>query len=624
MVDNIVFKLYRSAKNILGYQPPSTPSPFVLDERRPYDSQPSAEPQPNNEKSLTDLTTLLRYANRLKDFAGRLDTVLRSDSWTEHAKEIKLEFTALDKQLCQLTPVLLRYDQSNTTPKLQRLSTSIEENRLTLEIIYHLPRNNDIRIRDFSVAGNPRVKAFAVFIAGMVDDKLLNSSVLKPLMLFDYSRELYDNDFTGRIIRECLPSTQVKRSNTFASLEDSVNSGATAIIFDGIDEAIIVGTSGWEHRGIDRPQIEQSVQGSQAAFSENFQVNTGLIRSMLRTSDLIIETVKVGTRSQINCAIMYIDSIANTTLVDEARRRIQGIATDYIGDTGELMQFIEDHPSIPFPQSLSTERPDRVAGHLAEGRIAILLEGNPFVHIIPVSFFSFFHSAEDFSLNPSIVNFMRILRLLGALLSILLPSLYVAISYFHQEALPTELLLAIAGSRENVAFPTWFEILIMEFSFELIREAGIRVPGFLGSSIGIVGALILGQAAVYAHIVSPIIVVIVASTGLASFSIPEYRMAASIRIIRFILLAFSTAFGLIGLATIFLGMAVLLCRIKSFGVPYMSPVSPKTIAGYDVVLRGPIFQQKGRPEVLNVKDQRRQPIISRIWEKINRRMMDKP
>ncbi|MBP2654811.1 MAG: GerA spore germination protein [Firmicutes bacterium] len=624
MVDNIFFMLYRSVKNILGYQPPSVPPPFVLDEHRPYDSPKVANQQPDKEKALEAFSSLLRYAHRLEGFIDKLATVLRSKTWDKEAAEIKLEITALDKQLSQLTPVLLRYDQSITAPKVQRLSTSIEENRRTVETIYQLPRNNDIMLRDFSIAGNPRVKAFAVFIEGMVDSKLLDNSVLQPLMLFNYSRELYEGNFTEQIVRECLPSNQIKRSDTFASIETAVNSGSTAIIFDGIDEAIIVGTGAWEHRGVERSQIEQSVQGSQAAFSENFRINTGLVRSMLRTSDLIIETIKVGTRSQINCALMYIDSIANTTLVDEVRRRIQGIATDYLGDTGELIQFIEDHPSIPFPQSLSTERPDRVAGHLVEGRIAILLEGNPFVHIVPVSFFSFFHSAEDFSHKPTVVNFMRILRLLGAFVSIILPSIYIAISYFHQDALPTELLLAIAGSRENVTFPAWFEIVLMEFSFELIREAGIRVPGFLGSSIGIVGALILGQAAVYANIVSPIIVIIVASTGLASFCIPDYRMASAIRLLRFILLAFAATFGLVGLATAFLWIAVLFCQMKSFGVPYMTPVVPKTIAGYDVVLRGPIFQQDTRPDALNVKDQRRQPNISRTWKKINQGKSDKP
>ena len=200
---------------------------------------------------------------------------------------------------------------------------------------------------------------------------------------------------------------------------------------------------------------------------------------------------------------------------------------------GNLFNFIEDSPTLVFPQTLSTERPDRVTRHLSEGRIALILEGNPFAQILPVSFFSFFHSGEDFSLKSGVSNLMRILRLFGALISTVLPSLYLSISYFHPEAMPTELLLAVAGSRENVPFPAWFEVLMMDISFELIREAGVRIPGILGSTIGIVGAIILGQAAVTARIVSPIVVVIIAITGLASFTIPEYRMASAVRLTRF-------------------------------------------------------------------------------------------
>ncbi|MBP2643890.1 MAG: GerA spore germination protein [Firmicutes bacterium] len=601
MDDNIIIRLYHSVKSILDYQPPTGSPNFVLDEYRPHDNQP-ANSMPNNKFTLEDLNALLRYSNRLQTFTAKVNTILRSGLWKQEARSIKLEFAALEQQFSQLTPILLYYDHSKTVPKLQRLSTSIDENKQTLATIYRLPRNQAIVIRDFSISGMPRLKAFAIFIDGMVDTKLLNNSVLHPLMLFNCTRELYNSHLTEHIIKECLPSNQVEHGLTFDDVENAVNSGNTAIIFDGIDEAIIVGTSGVEHRSIDRPQTEQSVQGSQSSFTENLLVNTGLVRSMLRTSDLIIETVKVGSRSQMNCAIMYIESIANTSLVDEVRHRIQGVKTDFLGDTGELIQCIEDHPSIPFPQSLSTERPDRVAANLAEGRVAILLDGNPFVHIVPVSFFTFFHSAEDFSLKPVIVNFMRILRLLGAFIATTLPSIYISISYFHQEALPTELLLAIAGSRENVAFPAWLEILLMELSFELIREAGIRVPGFLGSSIGIVGALILGQAAVYAHIVSPIVVIIVAGTGLASFSIPEYRMASVVRIIRFFMLALAVTFGLVGVAVALLWITVLFCRMKSFGMPYMSPIAPKSIAGYDVVLRGPIAEQSNRPDALNVKD----------------------
>lgn len=615
MVDNVIFKLYHAVKKILGYHPPTVPDSFVLDENYPFDSVSGPEkPESDIHQPLETLMITLRYAHRLENFLAKLSEILSAGRWAEESKTIQQELSALEKQFSQLTPLLVSYDLAKDDSGPRQLSTSIEENNKTLSAIYRVPYNKDIVIRKLQISGNPPVKALAVFIDGLIDSRNLNLSVLQPLMLFDGTRELYESNLAERIINECLPSNQVKRGKTFAEVEEAVNSGDTALIFDGIEEAVLVSTKGWEHRGVDHPLTEQTVRGAQAAFSENLRVNTGLIRSMLRSSDLVTEMIKVGTRSQLNCAIMYIDSIANPTLVAEVRRRIQGIETDYLGESGELIQFIEDFPNIPFPQSLSTERPDRVVTHLVEGRIALILEGNPFVHIIPVSFFTFFHSAEDFSIKSGVGNFIRVLRLFGALIATVLPALYLAISYFHQEAVPTELLLAIAGSRENVPFPAWFEILVMEISFELIREAGVRIPGILGSTIGIVGAIILGQAAVSAHIVSPIIVVIIAITGLASFTIPEYRMSSAMRITRFILLLSAAVMGLVGLATVLLWIAVLFCRMKSFGVPYMAPIAPKTNAGYDVVLRGPVFKQEIRPDELNTKDKRRQPFISRLWK----------
>jgi spore germination protein KA len=399
-------------------------------------------------------------------------------------------------------------------------------------------------------------------------------------------------------------------------LEEGINNGDTAIIFDGIAEGVIVNTRGWEHRSIERPNTEPTVRGSQAGFTENLRTNTTLIRTIMRTSDLVTEMLKVGTRSKTNVALVYLKNVANPQLVGELRRRIQGVRTDNIDSSGTLIQFIEDHPILPFPQSLSTEHPDRVMPHLSEGRLALIVDGNPYIHVLPVSFFTLFHSAEDFGMPILVANFMRLLRLFGALLATLLPSLYIAISYFHVEALPTQLLLAIAGSREEVPFAAWFEVLIMEISFELIREAGVRVPGILGSTIGIVGAIILGQAAISAHVVSPAVVVVIAITGLASFTIPDYHMAASIRLVRFLLLLFSTFMGLVGLATILLWLTVILCSMKSFGMPYMVPVGPATNRkSFDVVIRGPVYSQKVQLDAINTKPDNRQPRISRSWIK---------
>lgn len=613
MSDTIFASTWQRLKNLIDYAPPADPDPFVLDEQRPYDSgQASERVAGSPENARRHLAAMIDFGRRVALFTDKIRTALREDTLAADLPRHRAELAALEKQWADLAPVLFAY-QRGQDPGEARIHASLAENRRTLEKIYLLPRNKDLIIREFEIGRAAPAAALVVYMEGLVNGATLDRFVLAPLMAA--SGPLYEGDTVDLLMKRAIPNGQVRRIATFRDLQDGVNIGDTVLIVDGLTEAIVIETKGWEHRGVDSPKTEQTVRGSLAAFSENLRVNTGLVRSMLRSSDLVTELVKVGARGQLNCAIMYIDSIANPVLVAEVRRRLQGIATDYVADSAELAQFIEDSPTILFPQTLSTERPDRVAASLAEGRVALILEGNPFAQILPVSFFSFFHSAEDFSLKSGIANFMRVLRLFGALISTVLPSLYLAISYFHTEAMPTELLLAIAGSRENVPFPAWFEVLVMEISFELVREAGVRIPGLLASTIGIVGAIILGQAAVAARIVSPIVVVLVAITGLASFTIPEYRMASAIRVIRFVLFIVASTFGLVGLALALLSLAALLCRMKSFGMPYLAPVSPRAIANYDVVLRGQVYRQELRPDALGARDPRRQPAISRLWTK---------
>jgi len=338
-----------------------------------------------------------------------------------------------------------------------------------------------------------------------------------------------------------------------------------------------------------------------------------MARSILRTSDLTTEILTIGLRSNTPCAVMYLKSVINPDLVTEAKRRLKNIAIDCITESGTLEQFLVDSPSIPYPQTLSTERPDRVAAALSEGRFAILVDGSPFAIVAPISLFTLFHAGEDFAYSWTSASLGRLLRIFGVALTLILPGVYIAISYFHQEALPTDLILAIGGARERVPFPSVLEIVAMEFAFELLRESSVRIPGMLGSTIGIVGAIILGQAGVAAAIVSPITVMIIAVTGLASFAIPDFGLAMSVRLTRFALEVLAAIFGLVGVAAGLLAMTGVLCSMKSFGVPYMAPLAPKVKAGFDVILRGPVYSQELRPDELNPQDERRQARVSRQW-----------
>ena len=623
-MDTFLTKTLHYLKKVLVYQPPRTPPPFVLadttDKIQATDDSPPEKA--GLAGSVEELAMLLRQANQLKDSLEQAVGLLQSGQ-AGALGQVKALFRKVAKTSQERSPVRLAYDAASQLADRQ-VSAVLTENRATVEKLYHLPRNKDIVIRKLVLPVEPPVDALLVFLDGMVDSKILNLTVLQPLLRF--AAEPINSHYTTaslatQIIEQCLPANQVNKATDYYSVQHGINSGDTALFMDGVAEAILINTKGRAQRGVDKPVTEQTVRGSLAAFSEGLRINTSLIRSTLKTSDLVTEMLTIGNRTNTSCAIMYLASVANPVLVSELKRRIEEISTDYLGDIGTLQQFVEDHPGNLFPQALSTERPDRVCAHLAEGRIAFILDGIPFAHIVPVSFFTFFHSAEDFSFKPIASTGLRILRIVAAFITLLLPSLYLAINYFHQEALPTEIVLAVAGARERVPFPALIEIILMEFSFELIREGGLRIPGMLGSTIGIVGALILGQAAVTANVVSPIVVIIIALAGLASFAIPDFQMALAFRTIRFLMLVLAAALGLVGVASGLLVLVLLLCSMKSLGVPYMLPIAPRVTGNLDVIVRGPAFRQENRPDGLNTNDTVRQPPLSRQWlrEKPTRR-----
>lgn len=605
---NILTKNFKAIKEIVLFTPPTDPPPFVLKEAEKANNTPLSG-------DIAQHQALLRCARRLAGTIEKALVILKEPCQIDKIAALKVEIEALEQQQTNLSPILETYSLSQS-PAKNVISTSLEENRLQLENLYNLPNNKDLVFRNLTIPAKPPVRAFLAFVDGLADKNTINLSILQPLLLLGKSdKTLYQPDGLIPLIEEYLPGNQVKLAHTFGDATTSINMGDTAIFFDGIPKAVLIETKGQEHRGIDRPTLEQSVRGSQSAFTETLRVNTGLIRSLLRTSDLTTEMITVGTRSNTLCAVMYLKSIINPDLVTETKRRLQNIQIDTILEAGTLQLLLMDQPNLPFPQALSTERPDRVAAALGEGRLAILVDGSPFAIVAPINLFTLFHVSEDFSLPWVAGSFGRILRILGASITILLPAMYIAISYYHQEALPTDLILAIGGARERVPFPAIVEIVSMELAFELLREGGIRIPGMLGSTIGIVGAIILGQAAVSASIVSPITVVIIAVTGLASFATPDYSLSFALRLTRFIFEILAAMLGLVGVAGGLITIIVLLSSMKSLGVPYLTPIAPKTTAGYDIVLRGPNASQELRPDELNPKDIRRQPKVSLQWTK---------
>jgi spore germination protein KA len=617
MRKNTTSNFITGIRKILVYQPPCQPAPFILSETQQEKAKIDGDfpPMPLAERG-RELESMLNCAKSIALFMEKLIADLRSNQNTEALKQNKVEIKKIETEWAEIKKNTIENHSIDGMYNNAVISSDIDENQHILESLYQVPLNKDIVIRNITIGTQPRIKVILVFMDGLIDKKIINMTVLEPLMFMKNLQEkINGEDLIGAVMEQCLPSGQASRVGGFKEVQQAINTGDAVLFFDGSPEAVTVETKGYEHRSIERPATEQSVRGSQNAFTEVLRVNTALIRTMLHASDLITEMIPIGARGHSNCAVMYIKSIVNEELVKEVKRRIENISTDIITDSGVLEHFIEDSPRSPFPQTLSTERPDRVAIHLAEGRLAILIDGNPFGHILPISLFTLMHSADDFSLNLYYTNMLRVVRWMSAFLSLLLPSLYLAISTFHQEALPTELLLSIAAARAQVPFPTILEIFFMEFSFELIREGGLRIPGILGSTIGIVGALILGQTAVTAKIVSPIMVIVIALTGLASYSIPDYRLASAFRVSRFIFVFLAMAMGLVGVACGLLLFIAMLCSLKSFGVPYLAPLAPKTVTGGDTILRSSVDSQRRRPDELNTKDEIRQKANSRFWTK---------
>jgi spore germination protein KA len=510
----------------------------------------------------------------------------------------------------EITPSIGETESS----EMKLLSKNLQDNLNALKSILHYGTNADAVVREFDIPTIPKTEASIVFIEGLASTNIIDFAILQPLMLIANLDDDRKAENTLELVkRRLLPGNQVTEKDNLRAITEGVLSGATCLLIEGSDIALTVETRSWEHRGIEKPSAEMVVRGPQEAFNETLRSNLALIRRRMRTPDLITEMLKVGTLSRVDCAVLYIEGLTNPELVDEVKRRISETKSDHIQDTGVLEQFIEEKPYVLAPQTLSTERPDRMASFLAEGYVGIMLDGSPFGLVLPATFWSLLQSAEDYFLRWPFGAFLRVIRTLALILAIFLPAIYLALTNFHPEMIPTDLLLAIAASREKVPFPTAVEVLIMELSIELIREAGVRIPGIIGPTLGIVGALILGQAAVAASIVSPILVVIVAITALGAFAVPNFNMSFAIRLYRFLYIVLAAALGFYGVAIGVFIQLVTYVNLKSFGVPYMSPVAPYTRSSGDALFRYPLWKSEIRPSFLNPQQEERQPRISRGW-----------
>ena len=532
--------------------------------------------------------------------------------------------------------------QQKSTPEIDEISKeknifpSLPVNLEYVKTQYNTLINSDIIIREFTLnARGKQYSAFILYIDGMINSKVMNDFILEPLMLRNKSN-LFDGD-QNRVISESitnnitvrkvkkfdladyltnclLPQNSVEQVTEFDKAFTGVNSGNCVLFVDTLNIAFDIEVKGFKQRDVSTPNNEIIIKGPQEAFVENIRTNTALIRRIVNCKDLIIENLEIGKVTHTKCAVCYMQNIANPDLVAEVKYRLNNLEIDSLLSSGELEQLISDSNILGIPEMLSTERPDKATKYLLNGRVVVLINGNPYAVIMPAILIDFLTSPEDTNLKTSFANFLRCLRFLSAFITLLLPGIYVAVTSFHQEILPTSLMYSILAARENVPFPVIFELLVMEISFELIREAGLRVPSPVGPTIGIVGALVLGQAAVSAGIVSPILIIVVAITGIASFAIPDFSFGFHLRYFRFLFVLLGYMAGFLGIA---LGLFVyisILCSLNSFGVSYTAPYAPVTDSRGNGYLLPPVWRREYRSTYVAPKSDQKQEKISMKWK----------
>jgi spore germination protein KA len=462
----------------------------------------------------------------------------------------------------------------------------------------------DVIMRGMLVGGER--PAVLIFLDGLVAEDRLELSILTPLTQGPAPAGA-PIDLVKWLEGVALAAKETLPIQTIGQVVEAVLVGDSVLLMDGVGQGLVLSTRFWPQRAIEEPISEANIRGPRDGFIETLRTNTMLIRRRVKSPHMKFEHAVIGRRTRTDVAIAYVKGITSPALLAEVRSRLGRVDIDVLLDSGMLEEFIEDQPFSPFPLMMSTERPDRVVAGVLSGQVAVLVDGSPTVLLLPVTFWHFMKAGEDYYNRFWMGTLVLWLRFLFLILSLLGPSLYVAITSFHQEMIPTNLLLSIAAAREGIPFPVLIEALIMEVFFEALREAGIRLPRQIGQAVSIVGALVIGEAAVRAGLVSAPVVIIVAATGIASFTIPQYQMGLTFRLLRFPIMLAAGFLGLFGIMVALVALLVHLCGLRSFGVPYLQPIAPLDFAGLkDTLVRAPLWLMGKRPGLLDTVNSQRQ------------------
>ncbi len=508
------------------------------------------------------------------------------------------------KPIKTLTQMFKKYSvlPLNIQDEDEVLSMNITTNEKFFQQIF----NNcyDIVFRPVQI--NSKTKIFLIFLANLVDVETLNKIILKPLIYAGIPQGLGNLDSIGQVFKQQMVAVADTKTVTKVSqVIENILRANVVILADGESSALVVSLKGFAKRSVEEPVNEVSISGPRESFTETLDINTSLLRRKIKSPRLKMESRSVGELSKTEIVIGYIEGITPDSVIEEVRKRIDRIQTD---SSSYIEEFIEDNSFSLFPQIQNTERPDVVAASLLEGKVAIFEDGIPLVLLVPMTFWTSFQAAEDYYQRFIYTTCIRLLRILLLNLSLMLPSLYVAVTTFHPQLIPMNLLVSIAAAREGTPFPAVVEALLMEIMFEGLREAGLHLPKPIGAAVSIVGALVIGEAAVRAGIVSSSIVIVVGTTGISSFAAPRYNFGIAFRMLRFPLLILSGTLGLFGTVFGLIAILIHLVNLRSFGIPYFSPVAPQIPSSLkDILIRAPKWSMNFRPRLIVGADKKRIP-----------------
>lgn len=475
------------------------------------------------------------------------------------------------------------------------MTKSLAENKK--ELLAVLGDSADIKKIPIQIGMGRDIECFITYVEITGGSLMFSKSVFGRLV--KQLNEMTKEEVYESLSKNVLGITDITYFDTIEDALGGMFAGDVLILVDGFEKAIKIPDKGYPGMGVKEPQSEKVIRGSNEGFADSIKINTALIRKRLRTPKLKVREVRLGTRSNTNVDIVYMEDLVYPKLVGEVEKRLGRYEIDGVMDSGIIEQLSEEKWYSPFPQFQTTQRPDRAAMAILEGRIVVFSDNSPVGLILPTDYNSFIQTSDDYYNRWEIASFGRILRFLASFFALTFPGIYLAVTNFHTQILPTPLLLSFAAARQGVPFPAMVEVLLMEIAFELLREAGVRLPGAMGNTIGIVGGLIIGQAAVEANIVSPIVVIVVAFTALCSFAIPNEEFASAFRVLKFGFILLCSWLGFYGFLFGLLLVLIHLSHLKSFGIPYLMPFVGADLTGYedqrDFVIRQPLFKITRRP-----------------------------